>query len=415
MSRPLLVVRPLVALLFIATLFSFAGSGGAPKQTAQSTPLVDFPAAGSGHILPTMFAGWQLTGTPQESTNPETADSSAPAVLREYGLVRYEAATYQRDRDTLAVRAMEFGDATGAFGAFTFYRKPNMAPEQIGEGGAFDGAHVLFWNGTVLVDAKFNRVSPMSAAELRDLVTELPKPVGSQGTLPLLPDYLPPQHIEPMTIEYAIGPEAYQLRGGVLPPALVDFNRSAEVVTAQYNAFTGTGTLTIINYPTPEIAIDREHAIRAFFASRGAGPAQAHSESAAAKASNSQTPNSQTPNSWTQALAESNPAGLQVRRSGPLLAVTSGSFSADSAQQLLQRVHYEVNLTLSNSKPYVSDPAKVVQIILNVGLLVVIFIVIAIVAGVSLGGGRVLWRKMRGKSETGSDDSEDFIRLNLRN
>lgn len=409
MARLSFVVRPLAVLLFLATLSSFAGSTADPKQSVQSTPLVELS---SSHLLPAIFAGWQLTGTPQESTSSETADSAAAAVLREYGLTRYEAANYQRDHDTLAVKAMEFGDATGAFGAFTFYRQPNMVPEQVGEGGAFDGVHVLFWKGTVLVDAKFNRLSPMSAAELRDLATELPRPVGNQGTLPLLPDYLPPQHIEPRTIEYAIGPAAYQLRGGVLPPALVDFNRSAEVVTAQYNAFTGIGTLTIINYPTPEIAIDREHAIRAFFASRGKTSDQAHANNPAPHALN---PSAPTSNLWTQALAESNPSALQVRRSGPLLAITSGGFSGDAAQEMLQRVHYEANLTLSNSKPYVSDPAKVVQIILNVALLVGIFIAVAIVAGVSLGGGRVWWRKMRGKKGEAFDDSSEFIRLNLRN
>jgi hypothetical protein len=258
---------------------------------------------------------------------------------------------------------------------------------------------VLFWSGTTLVDARFAHITPMSAAELRDLATQLPQPKGNQGRPPTLPAYLPPQHLEPMTVQYAIGPQAYRLSGGVLPAGLVDFGRSAEVVTAQYNALNGTGTLTIINYPTPEIAIDREHAIRAFFASHGAMPGAAQGP---------------PQNSWTSALSTSNPAALQSRRSGPLVAVTSGSFSAPAAQQLLQRVHYEVNLATSNSKPYVPDTTKVVQIILGVAVLVGIFALIAIIAGISLGGGRVLWRKMRNKPGSIESDTADFIRLNLK-
>ena len=388
MLRPSFVIHALVPLLLssvlavpaLARTASAAANASAPAQPA------------SRSLLPETFAGWQIAGTPQQSTNPQAADAAEAPALQEYGFTRYEAANYTRDRDALTVKAMQFGDATGAFGAFTFYRRPNMAPEQIGRGAAFDGTRVLFWSGTVLVDAKFNRLTPMSVSELRDLATQLPQPMGNQSVLPTLPAYLPRQHLLATTVQYAIGPQAYRQSGGVLPSALVDFNRSAEVVTAQYNALNGTGTLTIINYPTPEIAIDRQHAIQVFFASHG-GAQQ---------------------NSWTPALTDSNPAALQSRRSGPLVAVTSGSFSADTAQQLLQSVHYEVNMTMGNRSKYVPDTTKVAQIILSVAFLVGIFALIAIVAGVSLGGGRVLWRRMRAKPGSPQEESAEFIRLNLK-
>lgn len=394
-------LRSLVPLLS-AVLLTFpcvAASNGPQKNPHRPTaPAVTPLVAPPRSLLPTMFADWQLTGTPQESTDPQTADPSDAAVLNEYGFTRFEAANYTRDGETLALKAMEFGDATGAYGAYTFYRRPQMAPEQIGQGGAFDGSRVLFWSGIVLVDAKFEHVTPMSAAELRDLVTLLPQPTGNQGVLPTLPQYLPPQRMQPDTAHYSIGPDAYRLSGGVLPPGIVGFNDSAEVVSARYDSMNGPGTLTIINYPTPEIAIEKQHAIQAYFASHGAS---------AGKPGQPQYP-------WTQALAESNPAALQTRRSGPLLAITSGSFTADVARNLLQRVHYEVNLTVGNYSRYVPDTAKIAQLIISVALLVGIFAVIAIVAAVSLGGGRVMWRKMRAKSGVPEDDSAEFIRLNLR-
>ncbi len=400
MLRPFFLPRPLVSLLAVSIVaFPSVARSTTPVRNAhpaapRATPLFNPP----GNLLPKTFAGWQLSGTPQESTNSQVADEGDAAVLNEYGFTRYEQANYTRDRDTLTVKAMEFGDATGAYGSFTFYRRPNMAPEQIGQGAAFDGTRVLFWSGIVLVDAKFDHVTPMSAAELRDLVTQLPRPVGNQGTMPSLPAYLPPQHLQPDTVQYSIGPQAYRQSGGVLPPEIVDFNRSAEVVTAQYYALNGPGTLTIIDYPTPEIAVDREHAIQAFFASHGA----------------SHGAPGQPQYSWTPALADSNPAALQSRRSGPLVAVTSGSFSGEVARELLQRVHYEVNFTMGNSSHYVPDTTRVAQIILGVAFLVGIFALIAIVAGISLGGGRVMWRKMRAKSGAPEDDSAEFIRLNLK-
>jgi hypothetical protein len=400
MLRPHFALRSFLMLLIASAVAPPLYASTSASKTKSSIDLTTAaqPSA-SGSLLPEMFSGWQMTGETLKSTNPQAADEGDAAALEEYGFTGYEAVSYARDHDTLTVKAMAFGDATGAFGAFTFYRRPNMRSEQIGQGAAFDGVRVLFWSGTTLVDARFAHITPMSAAELRDLATQLPQPKGNQGRPPTLPAYLPSQHLEPMTVQYAIGPQAYRLSGGVLPAGLVDFGRSAEVVTAQYNALNGTGTLTIINYPTPEIAIDREHAIRAFFASHGAMPGAAQGP---------------PQNSWTSALSTSNPAALQSRRSGPLVAVTSGSFSAPAAQQLLQRVHYEVNLATSNSKPYVPDTTKVVQIILGVAVLVGIFALIAIIAGISLGGGRVLWRKMRNKPGSIERDTADFIRLNLK-
>lgn len=395
MFRPRFAIRCLVACVLAFSVGVAARAADKTAAASKASSAAPTASSQAGAILPEAFAGWQIAGTPVESASPQLADDGDAAVLTEYGFSRFESASYRREQDTLAVKAIQFGDATGAFGAFTFYRRPGMVPEKIGHDAVFDGTRVLFWSGTVLVDAKFSRITPMSAAELRDLASQLPPPVGNQGTLPTLPDYLPKSHLEPTTLQYAIGPQAYRLSGGVLPPSLVDFGRSAEVVTAQYNALSGTGTLTIIDYPTPDIAIDREHAVRAYFASHGVLPGQAQ-------------------NAWTPALADSNPAAILCRRSGPLLIVTSGGFSAGSANQVLQQVHYEVNLTASSSKHYVPDTVQVAQLILGIAVLVGIFALIAIVAAVSLGGGRVAWRRFRSKTGAPETDPAEFIRLNLK-
>ncbi len=361
-----------------------ASASNTAPQSANATPVPQT-------LLPETFAGWQISGTPEQSTQASAADPGDAVPLQEYGFTRYESAKYTRDDGELTIKAMEFGDATGAFGAFTFYRRPTMSLADIGRGGAFDGTRLLFWSGTTLVDAKFEHITPMSAGELRDLVTQLPKPLGNVATPPRLPDYLPRQHLEQETVKYAIGPQSYVMSGGVLPPGLVDFGRSAEVVTAEYNALGGTGTLTIINYPDTDIAIDRQHAVQAYFASHGS-----------------------TQYPWTPALTDSNPSAIQLRRSGPLLAVSSGSYSSGAANELLQRVHYEEIVTLGHEKPHTDDPKLVAQIILGVAALVGIFALIAIILGVFLGAGRAALQRSRNKSGLPEDGSSEFIRLNLK-
>ena len=389
------LTRLLFALLVLAHALAWGFATHAPStpKAPAAKAAADAPAPAPS-LLPETFAGWQSNGKPELSTSAAQADAADADVLREFGFVRSATATYARSGDSVAIRALEFEDATGAYGAFTFFRRPTMQPVEIGQGAAFDGKRVLFWTGNILIDATFSRVRPMSASELRDLAKQLPKPLGNLATPPSLQNYLPAEHLDPMTIRYAIGPEAYTRSGGVLPVPLVDFGRSAEVVTAQYNSIYGPGTLTIINYPTTDIARDREKAIEEFLKSRGAS---AHGAAA-----------------WTPALASSNPAALQSRRSGPLVAVTAGALSDGAASHLLQLVHYEVNLTISNSKHTVSDAVKVAQLILSVAFLVGIFAVVAIVAAISLGGGKIAWKKFRRKPGAPEEDEVEFIRLDLR-
>lgn len=415
MFRPFRTHRQLPTLLFSALMLSSVAVLASATKSPRTEPAAHVATRGdhskpsnAQQVLPEVFAGWQLSGTLQNSSQPEAADAANAAVLREFGFTRYQSGTYSRGKDTLSVRAIKFGDATGAYGTFTFYRTPNMVSEKIGQGAAFDGARVLFWQGTVLVDAKFSRPTPMSISELRELTAELPKPVGNQGTMPTLPGYLPHKYLDAMSVQYAIGPMAYDRSGGasgpVLPNPLVDFNRSAEVVTARY-AVLNNGILTIINYPTSDIARDRFRAIRSYLAAHGA-----------AMQPGNKGPQLTNAVSYplTQAIADSNSAALLVRRSGPLVIVTSGGFSAEDAQQTIERVHYEVILTGNKAGVVRSDSSKVAQIILSVAVMVGIFAIIALVSAISLGGGRIAWRRLRQKRGDAAEEPEEFIRLNLR-
>jgi hypothetical protein len=124
----------------------------------------------------------------QNSVNPAQADPAYPAVLQEYGFAGSETATYTReDGRKLTLKVAKFNDATGAYGAFTFYRQPAMKSEQIGTKAASATDRILFFRSNLLVDANFDRVTAMSAAELRELASMLPAASGSADNLPTLP------------------------------------------------------------------------------------------------------------------------------------------------------------------------------------------------------------------------------------
>src|SRR5271163_3279783 len=226
-------------------------------------------------ILPSDFAGWRLAAPATASAAPEAADSANADLLKEDGFEQFASATYIRNGDKLSVRAMRFGDASGAYAAYTFYRRPGLPKQEVGFGGVFDGTRVLFWQSSTLVDATFDHLTGMSAAELRELAGYLPKAESGAGVPPPLPGYLPQTGLDPQSTRYALGPIGYVRGGGLLPPSLVDFNRGAEVITAQYSIRDGgDGSLTLINYPTPQLAANRASALGAFLTAGNTAGAQ---------------------------------------------------------------------------------------------------------------------------------------------
>ncbi len=117
-------------------------------------------------LLPKQFGGWQMAGSAQTSKDPTQADSVNSALLKEYGFSDLATATYTRDDGRkVRLKAARFGDTSGAYGAFTFYKMPQMLTEKIGDQGAALNERVLFYRGNILVDADFGKLTAMSAAE----------------------------------------------------------------------------------------------------------------------------------------------------------------------------------------------------------------------------------------------------------
>src|SRR5215469_11770957 len=179
--------------------------GGLSSMLFAATP----PSAEAPPILPRAFAGWQMQGSPETSTNAAAADPANASVLNEYRFTDVATATYTRDDGrTVKIRAARFADASGAFGAYTFYLQPEMNREQIGDQAASFGDRVLFYRGHLLIDAQFSKETPMSGAELRELAGALPHLGGSAGNLPSFIQFLPRRQYIANTQKYVMGPVA---------------------------------------------------------------------------------------------------------------------------------------------------------------------------------------------------------------
>lgn len=322
------------------------------------------PAQPTAPLLPHAFAGWTQISSQTSAPAPANA-----AILAEDGLAQSEIATYASGGNRLTVRAWRFHDATGAYGAFTFFRPPGSRAQDIGHSAALSGNHFLVWKGATLLDATFAYFSAADKPALTALAALMPQLFGADGIPPSLPNDLPQNQLDPASVRYAIGPAAFAQSGSAVPLADIGFSQDAEVVTALYGPPAAQGTLTLILYPTPQIAATHLGAIAKL------------------------------------------PA-LQAKRSGPLVAVLSGHLAPPDAKKILSAVRFNDLVTINHPEGYVSEAAKLAQLLLGIAALTAMLIGASLIVAVLLGGGRALVRVLRGKPASAVNE-EEFISLNL--
>ena len=326
-------------------------------------------------VLPASFNGWQLDKASIKSgSDPASIDGADAAVLKEYGFVDFESASYARNGRKMQIKAARFSDATGAFGAFTYYVQPQMQVEKIGDQGASSNSRILFFKGNLLVDVAVEHLSAMSGADLRALADALPRPKDNTGKLPALPGNLPSQSLLRNSSRYILGPEAMSRLGGLIPAQLIDFSKSPELAIGRYRTSQGEASVTLISYPTPQIARERMEAMQA--APLSGGP-------------------------------------FYFKRSGPYVVAVSGNIPGDEAQSLLASVNYDADVTLlqpTKPKP-VEDRAGFIAALV---LLCVITVLGAFVFGFVFGGIRVLANRFFPNRVFSRTESAEIIRLNLK-
>jgi hypothetical protein len=390
---------PVLALCLTGALAGPWASGQgapAPKNAVPANPTpansapvgVELPPSPES-LLPQVFDGWTASAPIQALSDPAQADAANAAALKEYGFTFGAQAGYKREGETLTLRALRFEDASGAYGAYTFYRPTGWPKEQIGTGAASNKNRVIFWKGDTVVDATFSHAGPMSVAEMRQIAARLPEPSGTRAVAPPILAFLPQPSLAGQSTHYAEGPAGYAGAGGVLPAQIAGFDRGAEAVTANYALLSGPATLTLFEYPTPQIARLQEDAIRGYIQAGG---------------------KAQPP--WPQPLQDSDLASLEVRRSGVLVALVSGDAIPDESHRLLESVHYEADLT-AIPQPVESEISKTSKLLFGIAALVATGSIAAILLGFFFGGGRALYRMARGKPASSVYD-EEFIHLDLR-
>ena len=222
----------------------------------------------------------------------------------------------------------------------------------------------------MLVDAVFEKLSAMSAAELRELVAGAAfARRATRGICPACRRIFPSSGYVKNTAKYVVGPVGLEKISAPLPAHLVDFNAGAEVALGKYQT------------------------------SDGHGHADADRLSDAADGRGTSAPDRRRHTSPTRTQAGSPIASLNM---GPSLRQAHRpdrgdrdrrDFAGRSAQSLLSAVNYEADVTW-NENTYQGKKNNLGNLLLNVFLLCGILIVFAAVAGLAFGGIRIFFNRI---------------------
>jgi hypothetical protein len=235
---------------------------------------------------------------------------------------------------------------------------------------------VVIWSGPDVVVADFH--GGRRLADLAALVAVLPKASGAKALPPLLPTMVPEKGLEAASLKYSVGSAGYEAMGGVLPASVIGFDKSAEVTTAKYS---GRGTLTMLLYPTPQIAGDHGRQIEA----------ELNREIAAGKSFGT----------------------TKLRREGPLVLLATGGWKPAEAQAIVEGTHLRDQLSWNKPLPleFHAEVQKTASLLLSIAELSGALMVAALVLGLFFGGGRAMVRVLQGKPAA---TEPEFLAINLR-
>jgi hypothetical protein len=312
-------------------------------------------------------------------------DAADATVLKEDGLKRFARSDYGNSNGKdlwpfATVTVYKFVDDSGAISAYDYFKKPGMRPEKLGDDAVSNGDELLLHSGVNVVRANFKDHGSANALA-KELVIGLPKVGGSAALAPLLPTLLPAKDLDTESVKYALGPAGYQAMGGVLPADVVGFDKSAETVTAKYK---NGGVLTLLLYPTPHIAGDHDRAIEAETNQDAGSAKQGASASGTAK----------------------------LRREGPLLVMTTGSWTAAAAQKMVDGVHLHQEVSFDKPMPleFHAEVQKTYSLLESIAIFCGISAVAMVVLALFFGGGRAAIRVMQGKPAA---TEPEFLHIDL--
>lgn len=303
-------------------------------------------------------------------------------LVSDVGFTRYERADYSGDQ-SLSIEVFTLLDFKAAYSLLTLLRENTIQAGPPGDAFTAGNDGFLFSQGRFFI-----RILGKGAPkELFEKTAEAVSAKMAQfgGELPGLPDYFPPDGYEVSSLRYFPSLDAYKTWTGKNTPWYIDANYDMEIATARYFAENRSGTVSLLQLPTPELAEEYYDALMVSAPERAGG------------------------------------ISIYARRAGPLVVCMEGDFDPAEAGRLLSSLNFSYSLrwVYGNEKsPGViwGIPSIVLKAVVHSIIFSLIACITAVLIGLAIGAGRFALRQYTEKrSPKSTEESTGLTWLNLRN
>lgn len=301
------------------------------------------------------------------------------ALFADVGFEQYARRAYSLTTGgTLSIEVVTLKDSKAAYSLLTLLRKSSVAPGPPGEFYSEDGSSLIFARGYFLV--RLQGETPLDV--VKRVATSVSNRIGQRETaLPSLIAHFPQNGYNPSSLRYFLGPRSYDAFSIAQSGSHLKFESGMEIAQARYAVNNQTGLLSLISYPTHEMAEGYQESLE------GPGPNAGYK--------------------------------VYVRRAGPLVGLLEGSFDPVTADGLLSSIHFTYAIKWIYDKNNRSTgtiwgvPMPILHTVVRSIVLVALLCLLSLVAGVSFAFFRVWLRRYAPHNILDRPERTEMTRLKL--
>jgi hypothetical protein len=315
------------------------------------------------------------------SVNTEFEDSAKLAqvtdgkLISDVGFLKYSRRTYSAKNSSLAVEVFGLLDSRAAYSLLTLLRKTPMQNGPPGDSYAKTSDSIYFAQGRQFVRIQSRN---LPAEILEKIAASISKRMAIEhGEPPSLIAHLPKSEYDASSLHYFPAITVYKNYVKGKSSVCIKTQYDMEIAQARYFSDSRSGMLSLLKFPTPELAES--------YYSELAIPASSQLD------------------------------GLSVyaNRAGPLIALLEGNFDPRSADKLLKSVKFSYSVRWvyekrNNTKIIWGVPIGILGAVVNSLFFVAILCVASMILGASVAVARFLLRTSSSKRSP-SDESKTYI------
>ena len=299
----------------------------------------------------------------------------------EVGFDKYERRVYAiHPSGTLSIEAVTLRDNKGAYSLLTLLGKSGPAAGPPGDFVSVASDHLVFVQGNILV-----RIQTKAQTDLVDRVARrVSGRIKLHDSAPSLITRLPKLGLDASSLRYYLGPRSFAEHGLILDGIQLGFQSDAEVAQARYTLQDQAGVFSLMEFPTKELAEDYFERFRSVVK-----------------------------------IDQEFKQQIYFKRAGSLLGILAGSFEPLAAERILgsMNVTYSIQWILEKkSEPRLSGwvvPGGLLGTVLGALALACALALLAICAGITLGGFRFLLRGYAPNNLLDRPERTEIIRLKI--